>query len=128
MPEAVARPSAPSEIIDPAHYGAHGPPYEIFAELRERAPVAWCEAPGFDPFWAVTSHADIVSLSRQPQLFENAPVSFIAPKDQFGDGDMNDILHELLERPDVATRLGLVVRLLHTLDVEPGRRPILRQL
>ena len=97
MPEAVARPSAPSEIIDPAHYGAHGPPYEIFAELRERAPVAWCEATGFDPFWAVTSHADVVSLSRQPQLFENAPVSFIAPKDQFGDGDMNDILHELLQ-------------------------------
>lgn len=92
------RPRAPAEIIDPAHYAAIGYPHAIFAALRERAPVAWCEAPGFDPFWAVTAHEDLVWISKQPGIFENGPKSFIAPRDQFGEGeDLNDLAHELLQ-------------------------------
>jgi cytochrome P450 len=92
------RPHAPSEIIDPAYYAANGYPHALFAELRERAPVAWCEAPGFDPFWAVTEHDDLVWMSKHPETFENAPLSFIAPRGQFGEGeDLNDLAHELLQ-------------------------------
>jgi len=92
------RPGASTEIIDPAYYAAHGYPHDVFAELRARAPVAWCEAPGFAPFWAVTAHEDLVWISKRPEIFENAPLSFIAPTDQFGEGeDLNDLAHELLQ-------------------------------
>ena len=91
------RPRAPSEIIDPAYYAAHGYPYRSFAELRDRSPVAWCEASGFDPFWAVTGHEDLVWMSKQPGIFENAPLSFIAPNESFGEVDLNALVHELLQ-------------------------------
>ena len=92
------RPNAPSEIIDPDYYAANGYPHDIFTELRKRAPVAWCDAPGFEPFWAVTTHEDLVWLCKHPETFENAPLSFIARKDQFGEGeDLNDLAHELLQ-------------------------------
>ena len=98
MADDSARPHAPSEIIDPAHYAAAGYPHDIFAALRERTPVAWCEAPGFDPFWAVTGHEELVWISKQPETFENGPKSFVAPRDQFGEGeDLNDLAHELLQ-------------------------------
>ena len=104
-----SRPHAPSEIIDPAYYAAHGYPHDVFAELRDRAPVAWCEAPGFEPFWAVTAHEDVVWLSKHPETFENAPLSFIAPKDQFGEGEdlgrFGIKFEDLLHRPE-----GLVLQ------------------
>ena len=30
-------------------------------------------APNVDPFWAITKHADIIELGKQPELFLNAP-------------------------------------------------------
>jgi cytochrome P450 len=90
------RPSAPSEIIDPAYFAAHGYPYDEFARLSDEAPVAWCEAPGFEPFWAVTDHADLVWISKQPEIFENAPRQFIAPKSQLGELELTEVAHQLL--------------------------------
>ena len=90
------RPSASVEIIDPKHYAQHGYPYSTFSELRNRSPVAWCEAPGFEPFWAITSRDDLVRISKKPEIFENPPLSFIAHKNQFAEGeDLNDLTHEL---------------------------------
>ncbi len=61
------------ELIDPAHYGEHGPPHEIWTRLRRESPVHRCEPEGFEPFWAVTRHADICEMSKRPDLFLNAP-------------------------------------------------------
>jgi cytochrome P450 len=47
----------------------------VFAELRRVAPVSFQEPPDFGVvgqsrgFWAVTRHADVVSVSRNPDLF-----------------------------------------------------------
>ena len=82
MPDARA-PRAPQEIIDPAWYGAHGQPHEAWARLRREAPVAYCEAPGMLPFWAITRHEDIVSISRDPERFRNAPRLAVFPEEQF---------------------------------------------
>jgi len=35
--------------------------------------VFWCEHPKTDPFWAITKHADIIQIAKQPQLFLNGP-------------------------------------------------------
>jgi cytochrome P450 len=66
-------------IIDPGHYQRHGYPYETFRRLRREDPVHRCEPAGIEPFWAVTRHADICEISRQPGRFSSAtrPVIFL---------------------------------------------------
>ncbi|MGH7813521.1 MAG: cytochrome P450 [Candidatus Binataceae bacterium] len=61
------------DIIGPGHYQQHGYPHREWAYLRAHDPVFWCEHPNTRPFWAITKHADIVWISRQPRLFLNGP-------------------------------------------------------
>lgn len=60
------------EIIDPDHYVEHGYPHEAWTRLRQEAPLHWFEQQDV-PFWAVTRHADIVAVSRQPERFASGP-------------------------------------------------------
>ena len=34
----------------------------------------------FPEFWAITKHADVMEIERNPDLFTNAPVPVLAPK------------------------------------------------
>jgi linalool 8-monooxygenase len=59
------------DLKDPDLYQARAP-HDVFARLRREAPVYWnpeADGPGF---WALTRHADIVQVSRQPELFSSA--------------------------------------------------------
>ncbi|MFC3172713.1 cytochrome P450 [Novosphingobium bradum] len=77
IPASVAR-----AIVDPKAYAENGPLDEAFAWLRAHAPLARIETPGYNPFWAVTRHADIREIERRsdqflagvrPTLVVNAP-------------------------------------------------------
>ena len=46
-----------------------GPPHEVFARLRREQPVCWQDVPGQSGYWAVLRHADVVHVSRHPELF-----------------------------------------------------------
>jgi cytochrome P450 len=59
-------------IIGPDHYAKNGYPHAEWAYLRKHKPVFWCEFPHTDPFWAITKHADVVQISKQPRLFNNS--------------------------------------------------------
>lgn len=62
------------DVISLDHYAEHGYPHAEWRYLRRHAPVFWVEGrENFDPFWAITKHADIITLSKQPRLFLNAP-------------------------------------------------------
>jgi len=62
----------PLDLVDPVRYARRGYPHDVWTRLRAEAPVAYIEAPGFKPFWAITKHADILQISAQPQRFSNA--------------------------------------------------------
>ena len=49
-----------------------GYPHELWARLRAEAPVAYLSRAGYEPFWAVTRHADIVDVASQPERFSSA--------------------------------------------------------
>lgn len=51
-------------LTDPAFFA--GDPYPRFARLRREAPVAWNDELGF---WAVTAHADVLAISKDPETF-----------------------------------------------------------
>jgi cholest-4-en-3-one 26-monooxygenase len=61
------------DIASPEHYERDGYPHAEWTWLRRHAPVFWYERENVDPFWAITKHADIIELSKQPELFLNAP-------------------------------------------------------
>ncbi|MDR3500508.1 MAG: cytochrome P450 [Parvibaculum sp.] len=58
-------------IVDPRAYAEEKPIDEAFAYLRKEAPFAKAQPEGFDPFWVVTKHADILEVERQNDLFHN---------------------------------------------------------
>jgi cytochrome P450 len=67
------------DLIDPNTFTA-GYPHDPWTRLRREAPVYWYERDNVDPFWAITKHADIAEISRQPETFLSEPRLMIAPK------------------------------------------------
>ena len=61
------------DIASPEHYEKHGYPHPEWTYLRKHAPVFWYARDNVDPFWAITKHADIVEIGKQPDKFLNAP-------------------------------------------------------
>ena len=60
-----------TDLLDPQRYATKGYPHEIWTRLRRESPVHWCEPAEIVPFWAITKHAHIVEISKQPEIFEN---------------------------------------------------------
>ena len=58
-------------IVSPRSYAHPAALHETFRWLRANDPVALVEAEKFDPFWAVTKHADIMQVGRDKALFHN---------------------------------------------------------
>ncbi len=65
-------------LTDASSYADEARLHEALTLLRREAPVHWVEADGFDPFWAVTRHADITEIERNHALFRNAPRPLLA--------------------------------------------------
>lgn len=68
----------PLKLVDPSSYGRNGLPHAEWGWLRREAPVERFETAEFPPFWAITKHADIVEVSKLPEIFLNAPGMTIA--------------------------------------------------
>ncbi|MGH7287284.1 MAG: cytochrome P450 [Myxococcota bacterium] len=60
-----------SELVDPHAYASRGYPHATWTRLRRESPLHWCEPDLVMPFWAVTRHAHICEISKQPDLFLN---------------------------------------------------------
>jgi cholest-4-en-3-one 26-monooxygenase len=48
-----------------------GVPHAWFTRLRKEAPVFWQDEPDGPGFWNVTKYADLITVSRQPNLFSS---------------------------------------------------------
>ncbi|ALL12828.1 cytochrome P450 [Caulobacter henricii] len=64
-------------IIDPKAYADGDRIDQAFARLRRESPLEVAQPDGFDPFWVVTRHADILEVERQNELFHNGDRSTI---------------------------------------------------
>ena len=58
-------------IVSPIAYARQKNLFAAFRWLRANNPIGLVEAAGFDPFWVVTKHADILDVSSQNALFHN---------------------------------------------------------
>ncbi len=71
--ETMARPTSPVDIASPTLY-LDGIPHEGFAAIRETEGLVWHPYGERDDngFWAVTRHADVREVSRNPEVFSSA--------------------------------------------------------
>lgn len=65
-------------VAEPAAYADEARLHEALTLLRREAPVHHVDAPGYNPFWAVTRHADIMEIERDNKLFLSAPRTLLA--------------------------------------------------
>jgi cholest-4-en-3-one 26-monooxygenase len=62
----------PLDLVDAERYGKRGYPHDVWTRLRAEAPVARIEPPGYEPFWAITKHADVQYVAKEPLRFSSA--------------------------------------------------------
>ena len=67
------------DIIGLDTFAARGYPHEDWAYLRKNDPVHWWDRNVALPFWAITKHADIISISKQPTKNLNEPRLAVFP-------------------------------------------------
>ena len=84
------------DIINPDLYVQRGYPHEEWALLRREAPVFRYERPRVEPFWAITKHADIVTVSRQPELFRSSQLLFVVQDEPGSPLPDEPVLRQLL--------------------------------
>ncbi len=65
------------DVIDPKAYADGKRVDAAFSWLRANAPFDVAQVEGFDPFWVVTRHADILAIERQNELFHNGDRSTV---------------------------------------------------
>ena len=78
-------------LIDPQCYASFGYPHDEWTQLRRESPLHFFEPPGWPSFWAVTKHADIVEISKQPDIFLNGPGMTIGQNQRQGDAAAQQI-------------------------------------
>jgi len=90
------------DLVTPEHYEHHGYPHPEWTWLRRHDPVFWYERPNVEPFWAITKHADIIEIGKQPEIFLNAPRLAVFTKDlpPPGEGAARHLLN--MDPPDHA--------------------------
>jgi cholest-4-en-3-one 26-monooxygenase len=84
------------DILDPDLYVKRGYPHDEWALLRREAPVFYYERPGVHSFWALTRHADIITVSRQPELFRSGHYLFVTVDEPGAPPDDAVFLRQLL--------------------------------
>ncbi|WP_406148636.1 cytochrome P450 [Streptomyces sp. NBC_01012] len=66
-------------LADPTAYADEARLHRALDLLRREAPVHRVTPPGYDPFWAVTRHADVREVERRSDVFLSGPRPMLAP-------------------------------------------------
>jgi hypothetical protein len=88
-------------LIDPRSYSERGYPHAEWKALRQM-PLTYFEPEGWQPYWAITKHADVIEVSKQPERFLNGPgMTLIRKRDEAAQGSfmqMRTIIN--MDQPD----------------------------
>lgn len=72
-----------ADIRDPDTF-VEGFPHATFERLRQEDPVSWWDEDNASGFWAITRYHDLITVSRNPQIYSNAQgvtLEEMAPED-----------------------------------------------
>ena len=74
-----ASPELDNVLIDPVTWGDEARIHELLTWLRLNDPVRRLEPEGFEPFYAITRHADVMEIERDKIGFINDPRPTLSP-------------------------------------------------
>ena len=69
-----------TDLVKPITYADEDALHSLLTRMRREDPVALIDAPNYEPFWAITKHADIIEISRANDQFLNTPRLVVASK------------------------------------------------
>ena len=69
-------------ITDTQRYVERGYPWAEWDLLRREAPVYWYDRPDVDPFWALTTYEDTLTISKRSDIFISSDRLRIFPRTQ----------------------------------------------
>ena len=67
-------------FAEPAAYSDPVAWHAAAKRLREEAPISKVTLPDYPEFWAITKHADVMEIERNPEIFTNEPSPALATK------------------------------------------------
>ena len=70
------------DLVHPQTYVDTGYPHDVWTTLRQQSPVHWVERSQGESFWAITKHADIAYVGKNPELFISSPTLFVPFEDE----------------------------------------------
>ena len=82
MPVYTTSPELDRAIVDPANWADEHGIHEQLRWLRAEQPITHLAPEGFEPFWAVTKHADIREVEGESAVFINDPRPILGPTAQ----------------------------------------------
>ncbi|ULE33278.1 cytochrome P450 [Mycobacterium sp. IDR2000157661] len=68
-------------FADPQAYADEPKLHAALTHLRAHTPVAWVDVEGYNPFWAITKHADVMAVERANTVFTNSPRPVLATRE-----------------------------------------------
>lgn len=74
-----SRDTIDNRIVNPDVYTDLPTLLADYATLRREDPVHWTQPDGYRPFWAITRHADITTVSKSNELFINRERTYLSP-------------------------------------------------
>jgi len=86
-------------LLSPRAYANDATLNRAFARLRRLSPVHRVDVPGIEPFWAVTRHADILSVELRSHEFGAEPRTYLSSE------AMDFALRQVSGKPQVARGL-----------------------
>ena len=66
-------------FVDPAAYADPEAWHAAAQRIREESPILKVHIEGYPDFWAITTHADVMEVERNPEVFTNAPYPTVTP-------------------------------------------------
>jgi cytochrome P450 len=69
-----------SIFADAAAYADPAAWHATAKRIREGSPILKVALDDYPAFWAITKHADVMEIERNPEVFTNAPLPTLAPK------------------------------------------------
>ena len=89
MVSAPQKPTEPyAELLDPDFYQRNGYPHETWRDLRAQRPIHFIERERGASYWAITKHADITAIGRQPEIF-SSEMPVVADQDMLDAGHID---------------------------------------
>ena len=66
-------------FVDPGAYAEPDRWHAAAQRIRDESPVLKVAVEGYPGFWAITKHADVMEIERNPDIFTNAPMPVLSP-------------------------------------------------